>query len=280
MPVDKFGLMPNDGDNTTIINPINRYALNLDELENVQGFNERGNANDIYAFKLNDKGVYERFSIKDININAGQPNIEFEEEKNFNNPFILKFRDGKWYAIPYKQNWDIDIRLVNDKISTKGDTHHLIKVYNSGGMMCNLLSNNPGEINVKHRGYDYFLTTNKPRGVMTFKTEFNDQRGILHNNLPDFCTIIIDGFINETSGLELELLEGVNVVWNNEKTLFRIAILKSQKENLIYTLPLDLDVKFDDSKLSLKNVFLHKQYDISRIRYSVTPVSKSDILYH
>ena len=64
MPVDKFGSMD---DESTIgdIQPLTRHAYNLDDLENVEGFSDKGIINKLYLYKLNEKGIYVRTVIPD-----------------------------------------------------------------------------------------------------------------------------------------------------------------------------------------------------------------------
>lgn len=59
MPVDKFGLMGDDPSVMTNIVPIKNYALNLDDLENVEGFNNPAKK-ELYGFRIIDRRLYER----------------------------------------------------------------------------------------------------------------------------------------------------------------------------------------------------------------------------
>ena len=49
--------------------PFHSHNINLDDLENVQGFNSIGKRNELYCFKLTKNGVYIRYGITNVENN-------------------------------------------------------------------------------------------------------------------------------------------------------------------------------------------------------------------
>lgn len=281
MPVDKFGLMMSDAGDTTIISPLNRFAQNLDDLENVEGFNEDGHKEKIYGFKLDENGIYNRIEIDSTVDPSGL--IEYDPNDDITSPFILVLRNGKWKAIPFKQDWEIDIKLVNDKISTKGDNHAILKLFNSGIMMTSLVPNKSDKVLVRNKGLDLYLNTPEDEATLTFKFEFNDQRVKLWNNISDstFC-IIIEGYIHDVDNSLLPIVNGLKIKWTVAKKEFRIIIESNKEITKISTMPPELqsNALHTPEEINLRNIFLHKNYDISRIRFTRDKVSKYDIFFH
>ena len=269
MPVDKFGLM-SDG-NEVSIQPINRYAQNLDDLENVEGWTEEGEENKVYAFKLQGNGIYKRSEIPTANFD-----IPYDKEEDINTAFVLAQNKGKWVAIPFKQDWEIDIKLENDKVISRGENHNVRKVLNSGKMMLSLVVVKVGDVNVVYKKNDYFLHTVSSKAVLSFNVEFREEM----QTLPDLYSIIIEGHVNEVSNGHLDLFPGLKVEFKDKNTRFQIAIHKTNTKTKVVKFPKSLDVDLDEPNFSLRNLYLHKHFDVNRFRYSITKVSKSDILFH
>ena len=278
MPVDKFGLMMSDAGDTTIISPLNKFAQNLDDLENVGGFNEDGHKEKVYGFKLNEQGVYKRTEIDST------ADIELYDPKDDKtSPFILILRGGKWNAIPFKQDWEIDIKLVNDKVSTKGDNHEVLKLFNSGVMMTSLVPHDNHGVMIKNKGSDLYLNTPKDTAaILAFKFEFDDQRQMLWNKMNKSFCIIIEGYIHDVDNSLLPIINGLKIRWTVARKTFRIIIEGNKEIIKMSTMPPELQSNSLQTleEINLKNIFLHKNYDISRIRFTRGEVSKYDIFFH
>ena len=71
--------------------PFHSHNTNLDDLENVQGFNSIGKRNELYCFKLTKNGMYIRYGIT---------NVENNDNKGV--------------------DYEIDIKLKNNTVTCKG----------------------------------------------------------------------------------------------------------------------------------------------------------------
>ena len=90
--------------------PFHSHNTNLDDLENVQGFNSIGKRNELYCFKLTKNGMYIREPI---------------ENKN-----------------DVYNDYEIDIILKNNMVICKGDSNFVNRIINSGSMFGNFVSDN------------------------------------------------------------------------------------------------------------------------------------------
>ena len=136
MSVDKFGLMSDDPEttNTTIVHPLYKHASNLDDLENVEGFNEDGLENQMYGFQLTSRGIYKR-----IKIDMTQRGVVFDNDGVLDRPMVLIYKGGQWLTMPLFHDYDIDIKLNNQTVPTKGENHVVHKIFNSGNIIGSLI---------------------------------------------------------------------------------------------------------------------------------------------
>ena len=91
--------------------PFQSHNTNLDDLENVQGFNSIGKRNELYCFKLTQNGMYIREA---ISLNKNDVCTDYE----------------------------VDIILKNNIVICKGDSNVVNRIINSGSMFGNFVSDN------------------------------------------------------------------------------------------------------------------------------------------
>ena len=276
MSVDKFGLMGDEPEAsvTNIIHPIHKYATNLDDLENVEGFNEDGHENDMYAFKLTNKGIYQREKIEKTT------GLLLDNDGAVDRPMVLLWKNNQWLTMPSRHNWDIDIQLYGDKVSTKGENHVIHKIFNSGKMMGSLVPNK-NYINytiLKFKDKKYYIHTSRPRSILSFKCEFNDERDTLLN-IPDNSYIVIEGYILEVTDEFKELINGLKIKWTVKNTEFKIGIKKETDLYKVGTLPKGLQNELKADSINLKDIFVYENYYISRIRFTTSPVTEEEIMF-
>ena len=219
MNVDKFGHTP--------VTPFHSYEQNLDDLENVEGFNDTGGKDVIYGFRLNEEGFYERapFPLNVEGFDAeGNRNILYglklnkrgvherkqiivsEDLQIFDKDDVktrtllnITYHSGKWLLLPAKHNWQINIKLKNGTVSCKGDSLELLRIYNSGTMIGNLvplatytdtavLTIHNEEYCIASSDHDRHLT------ALEFVPKFEKQKELL-TDPPVGSTFIIQGYL-------------------------------------------------------------------------------------
>ena len=169
--VDKFGT---DGIQDNEIMPFHDHMMNLDDLENVEGFNDKGIKNKLYGFKLDNRGMYVRDEIKEISDNNIQP-VDYGDK--FDIPLnIIARRDKEPLFVKANRDWEIDIEIKNNTVYCKGNTNIVQKIINSGTMFGNLVTQFPkhedGTRVAKLSGkYGITAATNKAT-VLDFETRF------------------------------------------------------------------------------------------------------------
>jgi hypothetical protein len=126
MPINKSGSMGTEAV-TNVMQPIRKYAFNLDDLEDVKGFDKSGKKEGLYCFKLTEDNNYIRSELP-----PGVDNQGIE-----NKPLMFIYEDNKWIPIPTKYEWDIDIKLKPKTFSRK---NNLMTIINSGTIIANLIS--------------------------------------------------------------------------------------------------------------------------------------------
>ena len=267
MPVDKFGSM-DDEPTSNQVQPINRHAYNLDDLENVEGFYKKGKKDGYYCFQLKEDGIYHR---SDIPSSGG----------------LSKDKRDLHYQ------WDIDIQINTKSVSTKGENHVLRKIFNSGTMIASIIPNIShvnSTVLIKDGKTHYIgtsTTDSKKISLLHFETEFTEDKKIL-DEFPVNSSIIIDGRINSisTEKKSVQIIPGVMINFEEEsrkKKLtppfdFRIVIKKEKDQDVIKTSPEGLDVyKEDDEVITLESVTLYDFYSIKRIRFTTSPISEEEI---
>lgn len=274
MSVDKFGLMGDDPDNTntTIVHPIYKHATNLDDLENVEGFNEDGHEDQMYGFQLTSKGIYKRKKID-------KGGLILDNNGVVDRPMVLIWKGNQWLTMPMFHEYEIDIKLNNQTVSTKGDNHIVHKIFNSGSIIGSLIpkKNFRNDIVLKQSSRGLGLTTNSKKAAMTFKTEFDYDAKALEK--PE-ATVIIYGFIISSSEEHLNLLNGLKVKYQpGTELFFKIAIIKDSNKFVVRSSPSTLDAKFDQSEYNLLDVFLSNHYFITRIRVTKNKITEAEVDY-
>ena len=277
MSVDKFGLMGDDPDttNTTIVHPIYKHATNLDDLENVEGFNEDGHEDQMYGFQLTSRGIYKRKKID-------KGGLILDNNGVVDRPMVLIWKGNQWLTMPMFHEYEIDIKLNNQTVSTKGDNHIVHKIFNSGSIIGSLIpkKNFRNDIVLKKSSRGLGLTTNSKKAVMTFKTEFDHDEKALEK--PEE-TVIIFGYIISSSTDHISLLNGLKVKYEpgtgEDRLFFKIAIIKDSNKFIVRSSPSTLDTVFDQSEYNLLDVFLSNHYFITRIRMAKNKVTEEEVDY-
>ena len=267
MSVDKFGLTGDASEITTIIKPYNNYDMNLDDLENVEGFNEEGDKTFVYGFQLDEFGIYKRSKIAS---GFSLDNEGYEDE-----PLNLVWTDNSWRVTPSSHQWDIDINLNNSRtLSTKGENQNLLKIFNSGRILGSLVPNRNYKPYVKLTLIDkkHYIYTERPRVILSFKTKFKEERNSLSDLSDMKSIIIIDGLFKTDDDSFNDIINGLKIKWSAPKGIFRIMIEKTKDDIKVKTSPPGLEHELDASKLNLKEVWVWKNYNINRVRYSNTPI--------
>ena len=280
MSVDKFGLMGDDSEVTTnnIIQPIYKHATNLDDLENVQGFNEEGYENRIYGFKLNNKGIYTRQEV----INEG---INLDNNGVVDRPMVLIWTTNGWTTAPMFHNYTLDFKLNNQTISTKGENHIVLKVYNSGTMISSLIPSKSNDKPIILKPFflrgesvvELFLTAITKKSTLILKAEFLEDERSFTTNVPG--TVIIEGIIfAESSGFK-EILNGLNVktISKNNEERFRIIIKKENSGGYKIENTKNIETEFNTGEYNLSQFYLYPFYGLSRMRYTDNTITKEEI---
>lgn len=276
MSVDKFGLMGDQPTHTTrIINPIHKYAANLDDLENVEGFNEPGREDIIYAFQLTGDGIYKRHKIDKA------VGLLLDNDGKVDKPMLVVWNNDHWLTLPHKYDWDIDIKLHNEKISTKGNDHNILKIFNSGRMMTSLIPNKNYKENtiVGFVNNEYYITSGpKDRTILSFKTEFVNERKLLEE-VPNGSTLIINGYISDTSDQLIFFINGLKIKWNAKEQYFTIIIQKNKDRHVIKTFPPGLETELDEGAFGFNQIFVWDNYLVNRVRFTQLPVTENEIKF-
>ena len=174
--------------------PFHSHNTNLDDLENVQGFNSIGKRNELYCFKLTKNGMYIRHSLNST-----------EENKN---------------------DYEIDIILKNNMVICKGDSNFVNRIINSGSMFGNFVSDNKKILQKLNKSY--YISSNDLT-ILNFKTQFPEDLKLL-TNPPKESEFIIEGVLLDSFDNELELLKGLFVKVEDSLTIseipFQIIITK------------------------------------------------------
>jgi len=280
MSIDKVG---NNGYEEEVT-PFHSHQQNLDDLENVEGFNNKGGKDVLYGFKLKENGIYERahISISD--------DLKLFDENNVKHktPLNLIYYNSKWKLIPAKHEWDIDLKVVNNAVSCKGDTTHILRMYNSGTMLGNLVPQEGYEdiaMIMKH-GKDYCLGASADRGgvaMLDFIPKLEEEIELL-TDAPVGSTFLIEGILLKETLEKTLLIRGleINIAKISKPTEFRI-ILRKKKENFeIDSFPpnhLDVHISGDRS-IQLNSIkIVHGKYCLTRIAFTTDHIRKDEVPY-
>ena len=199
--INKFGLTEdymNDDNNGGTIKPLHSYDENLDDLENVEGFNEVGKKKSIYGFQLNNRGIYTR---KEIKI----PNITYPKDIDPKSAYTITIPKKGTIKFVKQVEWDIDIKLVNDKVSTKGHNSEIQRIVNSGRLMGNFvphLEYRDSSVLIKN-DKKYYISASKnskdKRTVFEFHCEFESDKKLLEEPPVDSTFVIMGKIFGNTT---------------------------------------------------------------------------------
>ena len=277
--VNKFGNVEDESEEADIITPYFSYATNLDDLENVEGFNSDGNKNGIYGFKLNERGLYQRSEV----ITATLESLFNPDNVDARTLLNIVYHNKKWKLIKTKHDWDINIKIKNNTVSCKGDTIQILRIYNSGKMLGNLvpLKNfKEHAILKKHQG-EYFLAAKKGDAAYEFKTKFEQDKELLKIP-PEGSTFYIEGFLLDNMEEE-DLFENfkISIVGLDSPKPFWIQITKNKSNCSTKSFPEELKLtETSPNNINLNKIRIHQdKYLISRIAFTTIPIKKNEIYY-
>ena len=146
--------------------PFHSHNTNLDDLENVQGFNSIGKRNGLYCFKLTQNGMYIR------------------------EPISIFLKND----VRTDYNYEIDIKIKNNTVTCKGDSNVVNRIINSGYMFGNLVPELPKYENttiLKKINKSYYISSSTLT-ILNFKTKFPEDLKLLKNP-PIESEFIIEG---------------------------------------------------------------------------------------
>lgn len=287
MSVNKFGFMEEEhthDDDNNLISPFHSHQINLDDLENVENFNEKGKIQQLYGFKLNGSGIYERAEI------VLPKDLKLFDEKNIDSKTLYNiiYHKGQWKLMKHKHDWDIDIVVKNETVSCRGDSTEILRIYNLGKMIGNLVPLHGVYENtailMKHHG-EYFISANKKknnRSVLEFVTKFKNDKNILLQ--PDNgTTFFIQGYLLEEMKDEIKILDGLTMKidkLNNPKP-FGIRVIKNKNEYNVESYPKELKIEVDSrGDVNFNQITLvNNKYILDRIALSTSKITDDEILF-
>ena len=229
--------------------PFHSHNTNLDDLENVQGFNSIGKRNELYCFKLTKNGMYIRHSLNST-----------EENKN---------------------DYEIDIILKNNMVICKGESAHgqlpkaesnfVNRIINSGSMFGNFVSDNKTILQKINK--NYYISTNDLT-ILNFKTQFPEDLKLL-TNPPKESEFIIEGVLLDSFYDELELLKGLFVsvedtLYIPHYTNFQIIITKNEENFNIKSFPEELKIR-TEYDINLNTIKINNKILLSSIKFRTHP---------
>ena len=193
---------------------------------------------------------------------------------------VLLWRRNQWLTMPNKHDWDIDIQLNSNKVSTKGENHIIHKIFNSGRIMGSLVPNkNYKDLTMlKYKDKQYYINTSRPRSILSFKTEFNEERDLLLN-IPDGSCIIIEGYVLKETDDFKDIINGLKIKWTVKDEEFKIVITKETSQYRVGTMPNGMSNELDAVNLNLKDVWVWENYYINRVRFTSSHVTEEEIMF-
>ena len=226
--------------------PFHSHNSNLDDLENVQGFNSIGKRNELYCFKLTNNGMY---------IRHGITNVENNDNKGV--------------------DYEIDIKLKNNTVTCKGDSNVVNRIINSGSMFGNLVPELPKYENttiLKKMKKSYYISSNDLT-ILNFKTKFPEDLELLKNP-PNESEFIIEGVLLDSFDNELELLKGLfikvedslNISEIPQYTNFQIIITKNEKNFNIKSFPEELKIR-PEYDINLNTININNKILLSGVKF-------------
>ena len=220
--------------------PFHSHNTNLDDLENVRGFNSIGKRNELYCFKLNQNGVYIRYGIT---------NVENNDNKGV--------------------DYEIDIKLKNNTVTCKGDSNVVNRIINSGSMFGNLVPELPKYENktiLKKMNKSYYISSNDLT-ILNFKTKFPEDLELL-TNPPNESEFVIEGVLFDSFDNELELLKGlfIKVLEISQYTNFQIIITKNEESFNIKSFPEELKIR-PEYDINLNTININNKILLSGVKF-------------
>ena len=217
--------------------PFHSHNTNLDDLENVQGFNSVGKRNELYCFKLTKNGMYIRYGIT---------NVENNDNK----------------GVDYK----IDIKLKNNTVTYKGDSNVVNRIINSGSMFGNLVPKYENTTILKKMNKSYYISSNDLT-ILNFKTKFTEDLELLRNP-PNESEFVIEGVLLDSFDNELELLKGlfIKVLEISQYTNFQIIITKNEESFNIKSFPEELKIR-TEYDINLNTININNKILLSGIKF-------------
>ena len=221
--------------------PFHSHNTNLDDLENVQGFNSIGKRNELYCFKLTKNGMYIR------------------------EPILLKENKNDVY-----NDYEIDIILKNNMVICKGDSNVVNRIINSGSMFGNFVSDNKTILRKINKSYYIGNNSNdNDLTILNFKTQFPEDLKLL-TNPPKESEFIIEGVLLDSFDNELELLKGLFVKVEDSLTIseipFQIIITKNEENFNIKSFPEELKIR-TEYDINLNTIKINNKILLSRIKF-------------
>ena len=219
--------------------PFHSHNSNLDDLENVQGFNSIGKRNELYCFKLTNNRMYIRYGIT---------NVENNDNKGV--------------------DYEIDIKLKNNMVICKGDSNVVNRIINSGSMFGNFVSDNKTILQKMNKSY-YISSDTNSISKLNFKTQFTEDLELL-TNPPNKSEFVIEGVLSNSFDDELELLKGLfikvedslNISLNN----FQIIITKNEENFNIKSFPEELKIR-PEYDINLNTININNKILLSGVKF-------------
>ena len=223
--------------------PFHSHNSNLDDLENVQGFNSIGKRNELYCFKLTQNGMYIRYGIT---------NVENNDNKGV--------------------DYEIDIKLKNNMVICKGDSNVVNRIINSGSMFGNLVPKYENKTILKKMNKSYYISSNDLT-ILNFKTKFTEDLELL-TNPPNKSEFVIEGVLSDSFDDELELLKGLfikvedslNISEISQYTNFQIIIKKNEESFNIKSFPEELKIR-PEYDINLNTININNKILLSGVKF-------------
>ena len=215
--------------------PFHSHNSNLDDLENVQGFNSIGKRNELYCFKLTNNGMYIRHGIT--------------------NPCT---------DLPSNPQYEIDIKLKNNMVICKGDSNVVNRIINSGSMFGNFVSDNKTILQKMNKSY---YISSDSISKLNFKTQFTEDFELL-TNPPNKSEFVIEGLLLHSFDNELELLKDlfIKVLEIPQYTNFQIIITKNEESFNIKSFPEELKIR-TEYNINLNTININNKILLSGIKF-------------
>ena len=221
--------------------PFHSHNSNLDDLENVQGFNSIGKRNELYCFKLTNNGMYIRHGIT--------------------NPCT---------DLPSNPQYEIDIKLKNNMVICKGDSNVVNRIINSGSIFGNFVSDNKTILQKMNKSY---YISSDSISKLNFKTQFTEDLELL-TNPPNKSEFVIEGLLLHSFDNELELLkdlfikveDSLNISEIPQYTNFQIIITKNEKNFNIKSFPEELKIR-TEYDINLNTININNKILLSGLKF-------------